>query len=76
MFTETPLVRKKRRHEVIAKVVLAAMSLSVVVPLVLIIGYLLVEAMPLLSWDFLTATRPGACAAGGSGRRCWGRCTW
>ena len=49
MFTETPLVRKKRRNEVIAKAVLALMSLVVVVPLVLIIGYLLVEAMPLLS---------------------------
>ena len=65
MFTETPLVRKKRRHELIAKAVLAAMSLSVVVPLVLIIGYLLVEAMPLLSWDFLTSNPAGGMRRGG-----------
>jgi phosphate transport system permease protein len=65
VFTETPLVRKKRRHELIAKAVLAAMSLSVVVPLVLIIGYLLVEAMPLLSWDFLTSNPAGGMRRGG-----------
>jgi phosphate transport system permease protein len=65
VFTETPLVRKKRRHELIAKAVLAAMSLSVVVPLVLIIGYLLVEAMPLLSWDFLTTNPAGGMRRGG-----------
>jgi phosphate transport system permease protein len=65
VFTETPLVRKKRRHEFIAKAVLAAMSLSVVVPLVLIIGYLLVEAMPLLSWDFLTTNPAGGMRRGG-----------
>jgi phosphate transport system permease protein len=65
VFTETPLVRKKRRQELIAKAVLAAMSLSMVVPLVLIIGYLLVEAMPLLSWDFLTSNPAGGMRRGG-----------
>jgi phosphate transport system permease protein len=65
VFTETPLVRKKRRREFIAKAVLALMSLSVVVPLVLIIGYLLVEAMPLLSWEFLTSNPAGGMRRGG-----------
>jgi phosphate transport system permease protein len=65
VFTETPHVRNKRRREVIAKGVLAVMSLSVVVPLVLIVGYLLVEAMPLLSWDFLTSNPTGGMRRGG-----------
>ncbi len=41
------------------------MSLSMVVPLVLIIGYLLVEAMPLLSWEFLTSNPAGGMRRGG-----------
>jgi phosphate transport system permease protein len=65
VFVETPLVRKKRRRELIAKGVLAAMSLVVVVPLVLIIGYLLTEAWPLLSWDFLTSNPSGSMRRGG-----------
>jgi phosphate transport system permease protein len=65
VFTETPLVRKKRRRELIAKVTLAAMSLVVVLPLVLIIGYLLYEALPLLSWDFLTTNPSGGMRRGG-----------
>lgn len=65
MFTETPLVRKKRRQEVIAKVVLGAMSLVIVVPLLLIVGYLVKEAMPLLTWDFLTTNPVGGMRRGG-----------
>ena len=53
-FVETPFIKKKRRDEAIVRVVLGAMALAMVVPLLLIIGYLVERAWPLLSWDFLT----------------------
>ncbi len=65
MFSETPLIRKKRRNELLAKGVLGAMSLAIVIPLVLIIGYLVIEAMPLLSWEFLTTNPTGGMRRGG-----------
>jgi phosphate transport system permease protein len=65
MFAETPLVRKKRRQELVAKSILGAMSIAIVVPLVLIIGYLVIEALPLLSWDFLTTNPTGGMRRGG-----------
>jgi phosphate transport system permease protein len=65
MFAETPLVRKKRRQELVAKSILGAMSIAIVVPLVMIIGYLVIEALPLLSWDFLTTNPTGGMRRGG-----------
>jgi phosphate transport system permease protein len=52
-FGETPFTRKKRRDEAIVRVVLGSMALALVVPLLLIVGYLVVRAWPLLSWNFL-----------------------
>jgi len=65
MFAETPLVRKKHRQELAAKIILGAMSVSIVVPLVVIVGYLVKEALPLLSWDFLTTNPTGGMRKGG-----------
>jgi phosphate transport system permease protein len=65
MFGETPLIRKKHRQELAAKIVLGAMSVSIVVPLLLIVGYLFKEAWPLLSWDFLTSNPSGGMRKGG-----------
>jgi phosphate transport system permease protein len=65
MFAETPLVRKKHRQELAAKIVLGAMSVSIVVPLVVIVGHLVIEALPLLSWDFLTTNPTGGMRRGG-----------
>jgi phosphate transport system permease protein len=65
MFAETPLVRKKRRQELVAKGILGAMSVAIVVPLLLIVGYLIMEAWPLLSWDFLTSNPTGGMRKGG-----------
>ncbi|HEY0713568.1 MAG TPA: phosphate ABC transporter permease PstA [Polyangia bacterium] len=65
MFVETPLVRKKRRQEAIAKGVLALMSAVVVIPLLLIVGYLVKEAIPLLSWEFLTTNPVAGMRKGG-----------
>jgi phosphate transport system permease protein len=53
MFGETHLVRRKRRQEAVAKWVFCAMAASMIVPLLLIIGYLVVRAWPSLSLHFL-----------------------
>src|SRR5688572_24942155 len=48
-----------------AKLIFGAMSFVIVVPLVLIVGYLVKEAWPLLSWDFLTTNPTGGMRRGG-----------
>jgi phosphate transport system permease protein len=53
MFGETPLVRRKQRQETIAKWLFCGMSASMIIPLVLIIGYLVARAWPSLSLGFL-----------------------
>jgi len=53
MFAETPLVRKKLWQEAIATWILFAMAASMIVPLLLILGYLIVRAAPCLSLSFL-----------------------
>jgi phosphate transport system permease protein len=53
MFAETPLIRRKLRQERIAKWVFCGMTASMIVPLVLIIGYLVQRAWPSLSLSFL-----------------------
>ncbi len=53
LFVETPLVRKKLRRESIAKWVFFGMAVSMIVPLLLIIGYLIERAAPSLSLGFL-----------------------
>src|SRR5260221_5150864 len=52
-FAETPHVRSKLRRETLAKWVFFAMAAAMILPLLLIVGYLLVRAMPALSLDFL-----------------------
>jgi phosphate transport system permease protein len=53
MFTETPLVRRKYREEAIAKWIFFAMSAAMIVPLLLIVGYLVERAWPSLNLSFL-----------------------
>ena len=53
MFTATPLVRRKLRQEVVAHGIFAAMAVAIIVPLLLIVGYLVVRAAPSLSLEFL-----------------------
>lgn len=65
MFTETSFGKSKRRAEVLAKLVLGAMVLALIVPLFLIIGYLVKEAWPLLSLDFLFTNPTGGMRQGG-----------
>ena len=65
MFTETPFGKFNRRTEVLAKVLLGAMVAALVIPLFLIIGYLVKEAWPLLSLDFLFTNPTGGMRHGG-----------
>ena len=53
MFTETALVRKKKRQEFLAKWLFCLMAVAMIVPLLLILGYLLERAWPSLSISFL-----------------------
>ncbi len=65
MFTETRLGRSRRRQELAARAIFAAMALAIVLPLVLIIGYLIWQAAPVLSWDFLVRNPTGGMRSGG-----------
>ena len=53
MFQETDSVRRKLRAEQLAQLMLGAMALLIVIPLLLIVAYLVVKAMPSLSIGFL-----------------------
>ncbi|TAL18306.1 phosphate ABC transporter permease PstA [bacterium] len=52
-FTRTPLVRRKEKAQKVAQGVLFCMAALVIIPLVAIIGYLIIEAAPALSLDFI-----------------------
>lgn len=65
MFVETPFVRKKHRRELLAKSVFGLMAAAMVVPLLMIIGYLVYQGAPLISWEFLTTNPVGGMRRGG-----------
>ena len=64
-FIETPFVRKKRRNERLAQGIFAVMVACILIPLFLIVGYLVKEGAPLISWDFLTTNPIGGMRKGG-----------
>jgi phosphate transport system permease protein len=64
-FAETPLIRSKLRQERVAQVILGLMAFLMVLPLVTIITYLVVQAWPLLSLDFLLKNPSGGMRQGG-----------
>jgi phosphate transport system permease protein len=53
LFTETPLARRKLRQEAVAKWVFCGMAAAMIIPLLLIVGYLFERAWPSLSLGFL-----------------------
>ncbi len=65
IFVETALTRRKRLNERIAQVVFGLMALALVVPLLLIVGYLFKQALPLLTFDFLTENPTNGMRSGG-----------
>jgi phosphate transport system permease protein len=52
-FARTPQVARKERAQAVAQGVFALMATAMVVPLVLIVGYLVYLAWPSLGWEFL-----------------------
>ena len=65
MFTETSLVRKKKRTETAAKAVFLAMTILMILPLLMILAYLFYKAIPILSLDFLITNPKNGMRAGG-----------
>ena len=55
MFTETPLGRRKQRHERLARGFFGVMAAAMVIPLVLIVGFIALKGAPAMTWEFFTA---------------------
>jgi phosphate transport system permease protein len=65
MFNETELSKKKKTSEQIAKILFLIMTLLMILPLLIIVGYLLYKAFPILSIDFLIKNPIHGMKAGG-----------
>ncbi len=65
MFQATALTRRKHYSEAVARAVFLAMTLLMVLPLLLIVGYLFYKAWPILSLDFLLTVPRNGMRAGG-----------
>lgn len=65
LFTPTPLVRRKRLAENMARGLFLLMTLLIVIPLILIVFYLFYKAFPVLSIDFLFTNPARGMRAGG-----------
>jgi len=65
MFQATRFTRRKRRYELLARAIFFLMTLLIVAPLVLIVGYLVYQAWPILSLDFLFTNPRNGMRAGG-----------
>src|SRR5205809_3027902 len=52
-FAPTDVERGKQRRQEIARVIFLLMALSLVIPLILVLGDLVIKAWPALSWRFL-----------------------
>jgi phosphate transport system permease protein len=64
-FLVTPADRRKRRYESVAKFIFGGMAVSLIVPLVAIVLYLVVQAAPVLSLDFLLENPTNRMRSGG-----------
>lgn len=65
IFTATELEQQKQWVEWFAKTAFMLMAVSLVTPVVLILGYLFYKASPALSWSFLTDNPINGMTAGG-----------
>ena len=65
MFEATAFTRRKQWAETAAKSIFLAMTLLMVLPLILIVGYLVYQAWPILSFDFLFTNPRNGMRAGG-----------
>lgn len=64
-FSESEFGRRKRRAELVARAIFGAMALFIVIPLILIVGYLIYRGAPLLTWDFLVTNPTNGMRRGG-----------
>ena len=65
MFEISPHTRRKRRAELLARGIFLSMTLLMVLPLLLILGFLIWKAWPILSLDFLFTNPSHGMRAGG-----------
>ncbi len=65
IFAKTALVSRKKISENLAKLIFLLMTLLMIFPLLLIIGYLFYKAFPILSMDFLLTNPVRGMRAGG-----------
>lgn len=65
MFTETAIGKQNRHIENVVKIFFLIMTCLMILPLLLIIGYLLYKALPVLSFDFLFTNPKDNMRAGG-----------
>jgi phosphate transport system permease protein len=65
MFQATRFTRRKRRYELLARAIFFLMTLLIVAPLIVIVGYLVYQAWPILSFDFLFTNPRNGMRAGG-----------
>ena len=65
MFQATSLTRRKQLSESMARTLFLVMTLLMLVPLLLIVGYLVYRAWPILSLDFLLTNPKHGMRAGG-----------
>lgn len=65
LFAETALVRRKKISENAAKIIFFLMTILMIFPLILIVGYLFYKAAPILSIDFLLDNPARGMRAGG-----------
>jgi phosphate transport system permease protein len=65
MFQATRFTLRKRRYELLARAVFFLMTLLIVTPLILIVGYLVYQAWPILSLDFLFTNPRNGMRSGG-----------
>jgi phosphate transport system permease protein len=65
VFQPTSFTRNKQRAELAARVVFLIMTLLMVLPLLLIVAYLIYQAWPILSLDFLLSNPRNGMRAGG-----------
>ncbi|HEV8607896.1 MAG TPA: phosphate ABC transporter permease PstA [Tepidisphaeraceae bacterium] len=64
-FAPTDVERAKARRQGIARTIFMLMAFSLVIPVILILGYLVVKAWPVLSWSFLVTNPENRMTAGG-----------
>jgi phosphate transport system permease protein len=65
LFTETRFGTRKRYTQMASKVALGAMAGAMILPLILILGFLIIKAWPLLSIDFLITNPTNGMRSGG-----------